>query len=46
MPLRFARIFLSVSLGMLAAASCLAADAEYDLIIRNGHIVDGTGSPW
>lgn len=20
--------------------------AEYDLIIRNGHIIDGTGSPW
>lgn len=22
------------------------ASAEYDLIIRNGHIIDGTGSPW
>ena len=46
MSLRFARVFLSVACGLLAAASCLAADAEYDLIIRNGHIVDGTGSPW
>jgi N-acyl-D-amino-acid deacylase len=24
---------------------CLAAD-HYDLILRNGHIIDGTGSPW
>jgi N-acyl-D-amino-acid deacylase len=23
-----------------------AADAPYDIIIRNGHIMDGTGSPW
>ena len=23
-----------------------AAAAEYDLIIANGHIIDGTGSPW
>jgi N-acyl-D-amino-acid deacylase len=22
------------------------AEAPYDLVIRNGHIVDGTGSPW
>ena len=46
MSLGFARVFLSVSFGLLAAASCPAADADYDLIIRNGHIVDGTGSPW
>jgi N-acyl-D-amino-acid deacylase len=24
----------------------LASQQQYDLIIRNGHIVDGTGSPW
>src|SRR5581483_7654973 len=23
-----------------------AASAPYDLVIRNGHIIDGTGSPW
>lgn len=28
-----------------AAASSQAA-APYDVIIRNGHIIDGTGSPW
>jgi dihydroorotase/N-acyl-D-amino-acid deacylase len=25
---------------------CQAAAPGYDLIIRNGHIIDGTGSPW
>jgi N-acyl-D-amino-acid deacylase len=25
---------------------CQAATASYDLIIRNGHIIDGTGSAW
>jgi N-acyl-D-amino-acid deacylase len=41
------------SLGRLAAlTACLlctptfAAEAPFDLIIANGHIVDGTGSPW
>jgi N-acyl-D-amino-acid deacylase len=29
----------------LIAAAALSAQ-PYDLIIRNGHIVDGTGSPW
>ncbi len=38
---RFAALlFLSVPLCAAAAA------ASYDLIIRNGHIIDGTGSPW
>ncbi len=30
----------------LATSPCLAADAEFDLIVRNGRIVDGTGNPW
>jgi N-acyl-D-amino-acid deacylase len=30
----------------LLAGQALAAEAPYDLIIANGHIVDGTGSPW
>jgi len=40
------------ALGEIAAAaydSNLAASAsagDYDLIIRNGHIIDGTGNPW
>ena len=24
----------------------MAADTDYDLVIRNGHVIDGTGSPW
>ena len=23
-----------------------AAAAPYDMVIRNGHVIDGTGSPW
>lgn len=28
------------------AAATTPAPADYDLIIRNGHILDGTGNPW
>jgi N-acyl-D-amino-acid deacylase len=31
---------------LVAVPVCQAAAASYDLIIRNGHIIDGTGSPW
>ena len=34
---------------LLLAIICVlrpAAAQQYDLLIRNGHIVDGTGSPW
>jgi N-acyl-D-amino-acid deacylase len=31
--------------GVLVAKS-RAAGGEYDLVIANGHIIDGTGSPW
>src|SRR5262249_45388502 len=27
-------------------ASAASSSAEYDVIIRNGHIVDGSGNPW
>src|ERR1043166_1735865 len=30
---------------MLAGASALTAQ-QYDLLIRNGRVVDGTGAPW
>ena len=28
------------------AQSAAARQPEYDIVIRNGHIIDGTGSPW
>jgi len=39
------------ALGEIAAAAYdanldAAGSGEYDLIIRNGHIIDGTGNPW
>jgi N-acyl-D-amino-acid deacylase len=35
-----------IALLLVAVPVCQAATASYDLIIRNGHIIDGTGSPW
>jgi N-acyl-D-amino-acid deacylase len=37
---------LSVILLFLATTLGHAADAPFDIVITNGHIVDGTGSPW
>ncbi|PYV58300.1 MAG: dihydroorotase [Acidobacteria bacterium] len=31
---------------VLAAAASFAAGPSFDLVIVNGHIIDGTGSPW
>ena len=33
-------------LAALLAAPALGTEAPYDLVIRNGRIIDGTGSPW
>src|SRR6478609_7474630 len=41
--------FLLAAAGLLPACVTLTAqsvEANYDVIIRNGHVVDGTGSPW
>jgi dihydroorotase/N-acyl-D-amino-acid deacylase len=35
-----------VSCGLFLAATAHASAASYDVIVRNGHVVDGTGSPW
>ncbi|HKF22609.1 MAG TPA: D-aminoacylase [Candidatus Angelobacter sp.] len=37
--------FLALFL-LLALTALRAAEVPYDIIIRNGHIIDGTGSPW
>jgi N-acyl-D-amino-acid deacylase len=45
MPRHFRSLLIAV-LAVFCLLSAHAADAPYDLIIRNGHIIDGTGSPW
>ncbi|MGH9727397.1 MAG: N-acyl-D-amino-acid deacylase family protein [Candidatus Acidiferrales bacterium] len=40
-------VILACSGARNARAQGVAAEAgEYDVVIRNGHIIDGTGSPW
>ncbi|MCG6927376.1 MAG: D-aminoacylase [Acidobacteria bacterium] len=41
-----AGLALLVGLGVSLAATSRAAAQEYDLILRNGRVVDGTGGPW
>ncbi|MGA2023079.1 MAG: D-aminoacylase [Candidatus Sulfotelmatobacter sp.] len=38
-------LLLTVAL-LLAAAHSSSAQSTFDLVITNGHIIDGTGSPW
>src|SRR4051795_12372729 len=42
----FASFVLNVLVLLLGFAAAHAAESPYDLVIRNGRIVDGTGSPW
>jgi N-acyl-D-amino-acid deacylase len=43
-------IFRATAAALMAAVAWVplsyAAGGEYDLVISNGHIIDGTGSPW
>ena len=45
MSLRLACLLLCLC-PLLAGAAPPLANTRYDLIIRHGHIIDGTGSPW
>jgi N-acyl-D-amino-acid deacylase len=36
----------SILLALLPIVSTASGQQHYDVIIRNGHIIDGTGSPW
>ncbi len=36
----------SLLLALLPIVSAASGQQHYDVIIRNGHIIDGTGSPW
>ncbi len=38
--------WITAALVFLFAASLSAASQPFDVVIRNGHIIDGTGSPW
>ena len=40
------RLLFAVALGLPALYSQAASRPSYDIIIRNGHVIDGTGSPW
>jgi len=40
------RLLFAVALGLPAFWSQASPEPSYDLVIRNGHIIDGTGSPW
>jgi N-acyl-D-amino-acid deacylase len=41
-----ARPMLLLFVMLLGAVSGFAADSPFDVVIANGHIIDGTGSPW
>jgi N-acyl-D-amino-acid deacylase len=37
---------LTLSFSLIVSCFGFAADLPFDLVITNGHIIDGTGSPW
>jgi N-acyl-D-amino-acid deacylase len=37
---------VAAALTALASSSFTTADAPFDVVITNGHVIDGTGSPW
>jgi dihydroorotase/N-acyl-D-amino-acid deacylase len=43
---RFVSLFFTALFAVLAAARVQASEDPFDLVIVNGHIIDGTGSPW
>jgi len=46
LTLRLTLAALVTGLAVVTAAHLTAQAPRYDLILRNGHIVDGTGNPW
>lgn len=40
------RLPLALALLLALPGFARAADPEYDLVIRNGRVIDGTGNPW
>jgi len=42
-PLKYLLVFF---LALIAVETAFAENAPYDLVLRNAHIIDGTGNPW
>jgi hypothetical protein len=40
------RLLFVAALGLSGFGAHAAPAPSYDLVIRNGHVIDGTGSPW
>jgi N-acyl-D-amino-acid deacylase len=40
------RLWTMLGLLLFLLGECWAQNLAYDVVIRNGHIIDGTGSPW
>src|SRR5579864_9562632 len=40
------RFWAVLGMGWIFIGACWAQNAPYDVVIRNGHVIDGTGSPW
>ena len=44
--MRLSRVLVAILILCASFVVCAAQQASFDLIITNGHIIDGTGSPW
>ena len=40
------RLFFVIAFGLIGCGARAASVPSYDIVIRNGHVIDGTGSPW
>ena len=44
--MRLIRVAVAILILFVSFAGCAGQQASFDVIITNGHIIDGTGSPW
>jgi N-acyl-D-amino-acid deacylase len=42
----FAACFIATCTRLPLSAAAQAGAGEYDVLLKNGHIIDGTGNPW
>lgn len=40
------RFWAILGMVLFLMGACWSQNAPYDVVIRNGHVIDGTGSPW